>query len=90
MLHATPLENIIFYILLPKLKPVTLGIFYRPPNKANFMDLIFKGFSHLNLKDDEIYLLGDFNINVLQIGNYMLSGKGMAPCQGPVNTLISK
>ena len=47
------------------------------------MDLIFKGFSHLNL-------LGDFNINLLQIGNFILSGKGMAPCQGPVYTLIGK
>ena len=54
------------------------------------MDLIFKGFSHLNLKDDEIYLLGDFNINLLQSENYVLSGKGMAHCQGPVHTLISK
>ena len=51
------------------------------------MELIFKGFSHLNLKDDEIYLLGDFNINLLQNGNYVLSGKGMAACQGPVHTL---
>ena len=54
------------------------------------MDLILKGFSHLNLKDDEIYLLGDFNINLLQTGNYVLSGKGMVRCQGPVHTLISK
>ena len=54
------------------------------------MDLIFKGFTHLNLKDDEIYLLGEFSINLLQIGNYILSGKGMAPCQGPVYTLIGK
>ena len=54
------------------------------------MDLIFKGFTHLNLKDDEIYLLGEFSINLLQIGNYILSGKRMAPCQGPVYTLIGK
>ena len=54
------------------------------------MDLILKGFTHINLKDDEIYLLGEFSINLLQIGNYILSGKGMGPCPGPVHTLMSK
>ena len=54
------------------------------------MELIVKGLSHLNLKDNEIYLYGDFNINFLQCGNYILNGKGMAACQGPVHTLIKK
>ena len=30
------IEYIIFDILLPKTKPFSIGIFYRPPNKANF------------------------------------------------------
>ena len=54
------------------------------------MELIVKSFSLLNLKDNEIYLLGDFNINLLQIGNYILNRKGLAACQGPVHTLINK
>ena len=45
------------------------------------MELIVKGFSNLNLKDNKIYLLGDFNINLLQNGNYVLNGKGMTACQ---------
>ena len=68
------LENIIFDILLPKSKPVTIGVFYRHPNQANFMELIVKSFSLLNLKHNELYLLGDFNINLLQNGNYILNG----------------
>ena len=83
-------ENIIFDILLPKLKITTITVFYRPPNFVNFMELIVKDFSHLNLKDNKIYLLGDFIINLLQNGNYILNGKGTATCQGPAHTLINK
>ena len=54
------------------------------------MELIVKGVSHLNLKDNEIYLLGDFNINLLQNGNYIQNGKGMTASQGPVCTLTNK
>ena len=54
------------------------------------MELIVKSFSLLNLKDNEIYLLGDFNINLLQNGNYILNRKGLAACKGPVHTLINK
>ena len=89
-LNCKEIENIIFDILLPKSKPITIGVFYRPPNQANFMELIVKSFSLLNLKDNEIYLLGDFNINFLQNRNHILNRKRLAACQGPVHTLINK
>ena len=54
------------------------------------MELIVKSFSLLNLKDNEIYLLGDFNTNLLQNGNYILNRKGWAACPGPVHVLINK
>ena len=54
-------------------QPITTGIFYRPQNQPNFMESIVKGFSHLNLKNNEIYLLGDFNTNLLQNGNHILN-----------------
>ena len=53
------------------------------------MKLIVKDFSYLNLKDNGIYLLGDFN-NLLQSGNCVLNGKWTAASQGPVHTLINK
>ena len=34
--------------------------------------------------------LGDFSINLLQNGNYVLNGKGTAACQRPVHALINK
>ena len=54
------------------------------------MELLVKSFSLLNLKDNEIYLLGDFNISLLQNRNYILNRKGMTACQRPVHTLINK
>ena len=34
-LNCKAIENIIFDILLPKSKPITISVFYRPSNKAN-------------------------------------------------------
>ena len=82
-------ENIIFDILLLKSKPITIGVFYRPPNQANVMEWIFKSFSLLDLHDNGIYCLGDFIIDPLQNGNYILNRKSLAACQGPVHTLIT-
>ena len=72
------------------MNPITRGVFYRPPNQVNFMELFVKDFSLLNLKDNELYLLGDFNINLLQNRNYILDGKGTVAYQGPVHTLINE
>ena len=87
-LNCKEIENMIFDILFPKSKPVTIGVFSRPQNQANFMELIVKSFSLLNLKDNEIYLLGYFNINLLQNRN-ILNRKGWTACQEPVHTLIN-
>ena len=43
-----------------KSKPITLGVFYRTPNQASLIELIMKGFSHVNMKDNGIYFFGDF------------------------------
>ena len=54
------------------------------------MELIVKSFSLLNLKDNEIYLFGDFTNNLLQNRNYISNRKGLAACQKPVRTFIKK
>ena len=89
-LHYKEVGNIIFDILLPKSKRIIIGVFCRPPNQANFVELIVKDFSHLNQKDNKIYRLGDLNINLLQNGNYILNGKGTAACQDLVYNLIDR
>ena len=54
------------------------------------MDLMVEKFSNLNLKDNEIYLLGDFNINLFQNGKYILNGKRSTTSQGSVHTMINR
>ena len=70
-------------------KPVTIAVFYRSPNQAEFMDLMIKNFSNLNVKDIEIYLLGDFNINLSQNGKYIINGKRSTTSQGSVHAMIN-
>ena len=89
-LHCKEIENLVFDILLPKSKPITLGVFYRPLNQGELMDLMVKKFSYLNLKDNEIYLLDDFNIYLFQSSNYILNGKRSTTFQGSVHTMINR
>ena len=46
--------------------------------------------SNLNLKDNEIYLPNDFNINHFQNGKYILKGKRSIAFQGSVHTMINR
>ena len=54
------------------------------------MDLMVEKFSNLNLKDNEIYLLGDFNINLFQNDKYILNGKRSTTCQVSGHTMTNK
>ena len=40
-LNCKEIENMIFHILFPKSKPITVGVFCRPQNQANFMEFFF-------------------------------------------------
>ena len=64
------IENLFFDILLPKSKPFTVGIFYRPPNQNQFIEKINEDFHHLNCENKEVYILGDLNINLFVNGKY--------------------
>ena len=57
-------ENILIDILLPKSKPITLGIIYRPPEKSSFIDDFNIVLKELPSQRNETYFLGDFNINL--------------------------
>ena len=68
------LLNIFFskfsYQKLNLLEPI--GIFYRPPNENEFFNIFSTDFQQIDSKTNEIYLLGDFNINLLQNGKFIL------------------
>ena len=66
------IENILVEILLPKIKPLTVGIIYRPPNQSNFLEIINANFDKLDTDMKESYILGGFNINKYQNSKYIV------------------
>ena len=63
-LFPNDIENVFFEIHLPKTKPITVGIVYRPPNQTNFIKTLNENFAKLDTTNKETYILGDFNINL--------------------------
>ena len=61
-----------FEILIPKVKPIAIGIIYRPPSENTFLNIFSNEFQQIDSKTNEIYLFGDFNINLLQNGKFIL------------------
>ena len=64
------IENIFIDLLFPKIKPITIAVIYKPPNQTRFLEQIIAEFETLDL-NDERYILGDFNINLLFNGKYI-------------------
>ena len=55
-----------------KVNPITIGIFYRSPNENNLLNIFSNEFQHIDSKTNEIYVLGDFNNNLLENGKFIL------------------
>ena len=66
------IENIVLDILLPKSKPISVDIIYRPLNQVYFFDHFNNALGKLPFQSNKIYLLGDFNINLFFEGHYAL------------------
>ena len=62
------IENIFVDILLPKTKPFTVGILYRPPTQHDFVQVISSNLDNLSPETNDIYILGDLNINTFYNG----------------------
>ena len=80
-LFPNDIENVFFEIHLPKTKPITAGIVYRPPNQTNFIKTLNEHFAKLDITNKETYILGDFNINLYHNGKYII-------CKN--NTIVSR
>ena len=66
------IEHVYINLFIPKMKPILIGIFYRPPGQDNFLEILTNDLNLLDIGRNEIYLLGDFNINLLQDNKYIL------------------
>ena len=69
------IENIVFDMLLPKTKPILVGILYRPPDQPKFLDKLSTAISRSNTFDNqEVYILGNLNINLINKQKHILNG----------------
>ena len=75
------IENIFFELLLPNTKPVVVGIIYRPPSQSEFLEIINTHFSKLDTSNNEIYILGDFNINLYLNNSYIFQKNNLLQSQ---------
>ena len=41
---SNSIEQVFFGILIPKIKPIAIGIFYRPPNANDLLNIFAKDF----------------------------------------------
>ena len=55
-------ENILIDILLPKSKPITLGIIYRLPDQSSFIDDFNTALKELGSQGNETYFFADLSI----------------------------
>ena len=83
------IEGIFFDISLPKTKPIFVGIIYRPPNSINFLECFNKHQDDINL-NNEIFWLGDFNVNLLHNGKYILKENQAMENRIPSTSLVSQ
>ena len=67
------IESVFFEILLPNSKPITVGTIYRPPNQSNFLEVLNENMNKIDSIGNEIYILGDFNINLSLNDSYIFS-----------------
>ena len=66
------IENIFIDLLFPKTKPISVGIIYKPPSQTQFLEQMITEFETLDL-NNEIYILGDFIVNLLFWDKYVLN-----------------
>ena len=79
-------ENIFIDILLPKTKPILFGVVYRPPSDSTFLERFSESILKSNSFDaQEVYILGDININLLDKKNKFILKKGYRFSKEEVN-----
>ena len=84
-------EKVFFDIILPKTKPFCVGIFYRPPNQYGFLENINLGFSKLRQETNDIFVMGDMNINIYVNGKTIFeNSKNTLSSNTPLSSITSK
>ena len=66
-------------MLLQNTKTFNIGIFYRPPNYSDFVKDILEDFSKLLPEKNELFILGDININIFHNNRMLLENTKNVP-----------
>ena len=64
------IKKIFFKILLHKTTPINVGSMHRPPSQTNFLEILNMTFESVDIDKKEIYILGNFNINMYHNNRY--------------------
>ena len=81
--------NMFFLSTYPK-REALIGIFYRLPNVNTFLETFFSNFKHIDLHKNEVYFLGDFNVNLLQNDKFILKENQSLYFRNLSSPLVSK
>ena len=68
------IESAFFEILLLNFKPTTVGTTYRPSNQSGLLEVLNENMNKIDSISNEIYVLGDFIIN-LSLNDSCISSK---------------
>ena len=66
---SNEIENVFVELLIPKTKPVTVGIVNKPPNQTRFLEILSNSLKSLSMLTEEWHILGDLNINLYHNGS---------------------
>ena len=61
--------NIFVEFLIPKTKPISFGIVYKPPDQTSLLEILSNNLNSLNMLSEEWHVLVDLNINLYHNGS---------------------
>ena len=71
-IFSNSIKHVFFDLLIPNVKLISICIFYRPPNVNTFLETFFNNLKYIDLLENEVYFLGDFNVNLLLNNEFIL------------------
>ena len=55
---SNEIENNFIKLLIPKTKPITVGIICKPPDQTRFLEILSNSLNSLNMLSEESHILG--------------------------------
>ena len=73
------------------MKIISVGIFYRPQMQTNFLEILFQDLKNsIKINKNEVCIVGDFNINLLYDGSYILKENKSCKYKNLITPLLNQ